>query len=182
MRFTRFLALGGLIALAGGVSPALAQTGGRQRFEFPVAFVYEGISQFRIKDYQGAISSWERYLQRSDKDADTASISWMIHQAVIQAYPEALVYEDLARINRGDPDGATVARLPERVFFETYPVARLYQGVQFYLAHQYDRASGSWEKFLVSCVTEPERAQVRELIAEARARAASQTLAGAGTP
>ena len=206
MRFTRILTLGGLIALMGGATPALAQKGGRQRLdsiafvrEFPLAFVYEGVARFRTQDFQGAINRWEEYLRHAGKDADTASINWMIHEAVIQAYPEALVYEGLARINGGDHDGAirawerfqelapagsdtaTVAQMTERVFFEAYPMARLYQGVQFYLAHQYDHAITSWEKFLVSCATEAERGQVRELIAEARKRSASETLARAQT-
>jgi len=202
MRYTRFLALSGLIALAGGASPALAQKGGRQQMDsisfvraFPLAFVYEGVARFRTQDYQGAINAWEEYLRHVGKEADTASLNWMIHEALIQAYPEALVYEGLARLNGGDPDGAirawerfqelapagsdtaTVAMVKERVFFETYPMARLYQGVQFYLAHEYDRAIGSWEKFLATSTTENERAQVRQLIAEARKRESMETLA-----
>lgn len=202
MRFTRFFALAGLIALTGVATPAVAQHGGKKQLdsisfvnEFPLAFVYEGIGRFRAKDYQGAIDQWEHYLTKAGKNADTASINWMIHQAVILAYPEALVYEALALVTKGDTvaaiqslerfqdvapagaDTANVRKLTEDLFFDAYPLARLYQGVAYYLANDFRSAIGSWQKFLSVGTSEKERGQVRELISMARERLAAETLA-----
>lgn len=205
MRFTRFLTLGALIAMMGWASPTLAQHSGQNKLdsiafvrEFPLALVYEGIARFRSNDFQGAIDVWEEYLQRAGKGADTASVNWMVHEALIHAYPAALVYEGLALAKGGDPDGAiraweryqdlgidgsdtaSVRKMTEQLFFETYPLARFYQGVLFYLSYEYERAAEAWELYLANGASRKERSHVRELIAMARKHSDARDVARAG--
>jgi hypothetical protein len=109
---------------------------------------------------------------------------------LVNQFPEALVYEGVARARdknysgaidvweqylgkTGHADSATInplIREAERRFFQAYPLARLYQGVAHYASNDFDRAIDSWQKYLAVCTKEGERRQVRELILTARKR------------
>lgn len=202
MLVIRFFVLAGALALMGVASPAAAQKGGKQALDsaalvnrFPEALVYEGVARFWEKDYTGAIEMWTQYLAKAGNDADTSTINQVIHEAHVLAYPEALLYEGVALVKAGDTLGATrawerlqelapegtdtavVRELIEGVFFRAYPLARLYQGFAYYLSSDFDRAIGSWEKYLTVCSKEGERRQVRQLILTAKERLNAQTIA-----
>ncbi len=124
----RALVLAGLLVLTSGVARALAQSGmpaesDSAKFvaEFPLALVYQGIARFGADDYDGAIAAWQGYLDRAGKDADTASINLMMHEAWVREYPLALVYEGLARYHADDVAGAVAS-------WERYIKVRLAQG------------------------------------------------------
>lgn len=203
MRFTGFLAMSGLIALTGVATPAAAQNGGKKQAldsaalvnQFPEALVYEGIARVWQKDYAGAIEAWEQYLAKAGNDADTSTIHKLIREAFVLAYPEALLYEGVALVKGGDtlgairawerlqdlaPDGtdtSVVRQLTEGVFFQAYPMARLYQGIAYYLGNDYRRAITAWETYLALGATEKERTDVQRLIATARERIETGTVA-----
>ena len=124
----RALVLSGLLVLTSGAAEALAQSSmpaesDSAKFvnEFPVALVYQGIARFGAEDYDGAIAAWQGYLDRVGKDADTASINSMMHEAWVREYPLALVYEGLARYNAGDVTSAVAS-------WDRYIKIRLAQG------------------------------------------------------
>jgi len=201
MRFTNFLAIGAAASLA-VAAPADAQKNDQPALDsttfvhqFPEAYLYEGVARFWEKDYLGAARAWEQYLAKAGRHADTASVNLIIREALIQAYPETLLYEGVALLKAGDTlgairawerlhelapagtDTAVVRQLTENVFFQAYPLARLYQGVAYYLANEPGRAISAWQEYLANGATEKERGEVRGLIAAARARVESERVA-----
>lgn len=195
MRFTLLLALNiGIASSAFAQGGAVPQSDSAFVREYPLALVYRGVARFEDADYQAAAEDWQMYLRLAGKDADSASVNVLIHEAYTRQFPGLLVYEALSQAAGGDPDGAVrsleryqelagddadtinTQAMAETVFFLAYPMARLYQGVAFYLAGDYRQAIGAWEQYIVF-VTGKERADVSILIARAREEWESETVA-----
>jgi hypothetical protein len=181
----RALALSGLLVLTSGVTKVSAQGGASAQpdsaaivSEFPLALVYRGIALFVSNDYEGAINAFQGYLDRAEKDADTASVNAMLREAWIHQYPLSLVYEGYARYLTDDvpgaitswqryielastPDTADVRLLIARVLVPADELAKVEISMRSYLDHEFRDITRALSVRTDLAVSEEELSRVR---------------------
>lgn len=117
--------------------------------------------------------------------------------ALVKRFPEALVYEGIGRARQNDytgaievwerfvstaenpADTAAVNPLIREAYLRAYPLARVYQGIAFYVAKDFGKAIASWESYLEYGAAERDRAEVGKLIAQAREQIRKESVAKA---
>jgi hypothetical protein len=181
----RALALSGLLVLTSGWAKVSAQSGASVESdsaavvaEFPLVLVYNGWMRFILGDYERAITVWQEYLDRREKDADTASVNAMMNEAWIRLHPLWLVYDGfykqqandiagaLASWERyieiaGTPDTADVRRLIARTLVPEDELAKLEISVRSYLDHEFREVTRALSVRTDLAVSEDELRRVR---------------------